>query len=749
MDDMVASVSRAAEGNDSAEPEQGSAASEVEAPLHLQRSPAAAGGTASRSAAQQQAVQAARCTALSADPGAALHRSEIAQLCRRFSQLLDSNDVELRRVRQELEAGSRVADAVEKVGRAALEAALSTAEAAAEAASARARGSMPAVRPACGAQPAAEEIVKLSCLALPAPPPAADKADPPALAPAALGTEPLPDSIDICRHASAEAAAAAPQFPILACLPAATHIAAHGSACAEIQAAVVAADASTSHAMAETTHADGWKLAAEATTVGLPVLPQLPGSCEGEPWQQLVPSAQGLEAAPAAAAADAVVGMTDEGQRMQRECCAAVTSQQGWLQDELQAARPEAAFSVASNEPLPDSPTSARSHSQASNSSSYLSSVAAAMSGRDDGESGLDGELREQSVTTEDDAQPATEPATAGQQDAQQQEDRQELLVKLAALAILPAPVAEKSDAGPAPEGEQSAEPATDTSIACMLAGAGAAVQPSSGANENKQERGGSPAEPSAAWLADSPGWQAGEPYASGAAEEPATSEGQPVAAQASPLLAQPAPAEEALASNPQYQLARPRAPYHPLLADEQRAAAARQAELAAGWRQLRERADMLALWHEYAAELGMDATGDATGCSVPAGSHLTGSGRAAKPPGQLLVQAAELEQLLADAASLGLAVPVPAAWRRNGRLWQAGQQPPPAGDGDMTPLATSLGTPFAGPESSGSDNGTPASSSCLTVSSGSTSIGVAARWEDGCKTLVCVYNCFVALMML
>lgn len=54
----------------------------------------------------------------------------------------------------------------------------------------------------------------------------------------------------------------------------------------------------------------------------------------------------------------------------------------------------------------------------------------------------------------------------------------------------------------------------------------------------------------------------------------------------------------------------RPPAPYQPLKAAAEAAAAARRAEEAAGWRRLRQRADELALWHEYASELGisMDA---------------------------------------------------------------------------------------------------------------------------------------------
>lgn len=52
--------------------------------------------------------------------------------------------------------------------------------------------------------------------------------------------------------------------------------------------------------------------------------------------------------------------------------------------------------------------------------------------------------------------------------------------------------------------------------------------------------------------------------------------------------------------------LPRPPAPYQPLKAAAEAAAAARRAEEAAGWHRLRQRADELALWHEYAAELGI-----------------------------------------------------------------------------------------------------------------------------------------------
>lgn len=136
--------------------------------------------------------------------------------------------------------------------------------------------------------------------------------------------------------------------------------------------------------------------------------------------------------------------------------------------------------------------------------------------------------------------------------------------------------------------------------------------------------------------------------------------------------------------------------PYNPLKAAAERAAAARLEEEAAGWRRLRQRADNLALWHEYAVALGLEAEAEAHQEAQP-----------------------QLPAAAAHCSSVGMVVPAVQPQHRcpepapQQRLWQLGQpfqpeEPPAVPETLPSPLAP----PSTGLESSSS--GTPASSSML-----------------------------------
>jgi murein DD-endopeptidase MepM/ murein hydrolase activator NlpD len=155
-------------------------------------------------------------------------------------------------------------------------------------------------------------------------------------------------------------------------------------------------------------------------------------------------------------------------------------------------------------------------------------------------------------------------------------------------------------------------------------------------------------------------------------------------------------------------QLRRAAQPYKPLKAAAEQAAAARQREASTGWRQLRQRADMLALWHEYAAELGIGAeqalgqqaaaTWPSDGMQSPAGSP--------NPP------------------AVGLAVPAPHGQQL--QLWRVGQPHPAGAEAVATPPLSPSAS--AARDNSSSGRTTPTTDSCLTDSSCATSLGVAGR---------------------
>lgn len=175
--------------------------------------------------------------------------------------------------------------------------------------------------------------------------------------------------------------------------------------------------------------------------------------------------------------------------------------------------------------------------------------------------------------------------------------------------------------------------------------------------------------------------------------------------------------------------------PYQPLKAAAAAAAAAWQQGEAAGWRRLRQRADELVLWHEYAAELGISGEeperevqapqnplpGAAVSQSLPAGERLAAGDGARGAMGSL------------GTAAFG-SQPSPL----HQRLWRPAAEPPPAAAASPAALASPLLPPTCGPDSSCSDvSGTPVSSSCvpseesssvLSSAATSSSLGVGAR---------------------
>lgn len=683
----------------------------------LPSSSTVAPGAVAGAAGWQRAAAAAGRVGVQSDPGAPSSRSETARLCRQFSQLLDSSDAELRQVRRELQAAQRAQAAAVKIGAAALEAAVGAAEAAAEvgagAASASARSIVPAAGPAGSAKPAAEGREMLR------------RPVHPTVAPAVCGAE---HSLDA--HVHIPVPLAPPAAPSVPPTPAECREAAECPA-AETEAASAAPSASASQQGMQAAPADGQPVSGQAPhetiAVGPPLLPALPGGCEGCAGQQPVPGAADAAAELAAAAAEPALHPTDTWQQAAAQDGAPMTSQ-AWPPAVQDAA--EASFSVASDEPLPDSPKSADSPGLAGDSSSYCSSLVGPASGQSRSEASLVDELCRQAPAEDSAPEPGLEPAGEAQQAWAQQEDSQGLLAELATLSLLPASKAAESAADArAPAAGADGSAADEAGL--PAAGGPAACDPAQTRDVDSgrhDERGGNPAEPSAAWLAGSPGRQVseGDPYAAGGGEL-AGAEHLAVEAPASPLLALPAPLDEAAAPGAAASQAPARASYNPLRADEQRAAAARRAELAAGWRQLRERADMLALWHEYAAELGV---GPAAVGPAAAGNAPAAGGEAAQVHGRPHLQAPRCEEHSAVAASPGVAVLVPPAGQRTNMLWQPDWQPSRAGVTQAARLATPPPPPAAGPESSdsGCDSATPASSSCLTISSEDTSIGVAAR---------------------
>ncbi|KAL4425211.1 hypothetical protein ABPG75_009227 [Micractinium tetrahymenae] len=712
MDDIAA---RAAAPSDEpaspCEPATRTTASSLEPPLQHGSNAEEAGAVV---VAQQQAAATAECSALAANPRADPYRSETAQLCRQFSQLLDSSDTELRQVRQELEAARRAETAAEKIGAAALQAALSAAEAAAdaavEAASSHARSRMPAVGPAGGRKLARAGSVELRCPVHTF------------LVPAVREADGLPGGNAAGCAAGAEPGAAPLHRPAPTAW-AAEPVAAEGPVAGAIGTAAEPS-ASAGQPEVQPPPADGWPVgqqqAPPVTVTGVPLLPASPAEADGQTWQLVLPSASSVVSETAAMAAASAVHPTDE-LSLQLEDAAAPVLEQAWLSAvqpaAAQPAEEEVAFSVASDEPLPDSPAGSSSPSHAGDSSSYCSSLVAG-SGQGKDESSLADEVCEQPPA-------AAAEVVAEQAGAAQQEDQHRLPAELAALSMQPASDAEQPAAVAAASGKEA-------SAAGMPPTACADQQTGAGGTGAEQEQSSSPSEPSAAWLAGSPGWQAeeGEPDPYAAAPELAALEAEAVAAQLHPVLGLPAPAAAVPTSSPPAHLPPPRAPYDPLRADEERAAAARQTELAAGWRQLRQRADMLALWHEYATELSMDSDDAAAGASPAAGSALAAGGQATQPQQveEPHMQAVWRRERSTDGASPGLAVPVLPPRQPHSRLWQPGRQPLLAPASNTAPLGTPALSAGLEDSDGGCDSSTPASSSCLTVSSEGASIGVAGR---------------------
>ena len=174
----------------------------------------------------------------------------------------------------------------------------------------------------------------------------------------------------------------------------------------------------------------------------------------------------------------------------------------------------------------------------------------------------------------------------------------------------------------------------------------------------------------------------------------------------------------------------RPAVPYQPLKAAAAATAAARQQGEAAGWRRLRQRADELVLWHEYAAELGIG--GEEPGCQAQAPQIPL--------PGVAVPQAPPAAECLAAgggaSANVGTAACGGQLAMLHQRLWRPAAETAPAASPAV--LASPLLPCVCGPGSSCSEaSGTPASSSCLpseesssVLSSAATSssLGVGAR---------------------
>ncbi|KAL4435590.1 hypothetical protein ABPG77_002553 [Micractinium sp. CCAP 211/92] len=697
MDDLAANPGSCGEPSDVLDPEKGTTASRAE-PLHgLPSGSTIAAGAAPRAASRRRAVAAAACAAPLADPGVASCRAEAAQLCRRLSQLLDSSDAELRQVRHELHLARRAEDAVQKIGTAALEAALAAAEAGAEAASTRGRGSMPAMHAVCSAEPAAVDWLGLCH-------PAQATA-----APALKDTAQQWDSTGASSgasagpHASAVHSTQTTDPPAVPCAPASPNC--QG---AENKAASEEPSSSASHAFKEADPGGSQLVsgqAAEASLAGLPHLPAVPGGFQGRLRELHAPSEPCTQAERAPAAVGSALHLTGDVQQLGAQDGVAMPCPP----DSLPAVQGAGGMgaSAASHETLLDPPSISSSPGlTGSNRTSSCNGMTAAASQYScDASSPVDAS-RERTAPSVHADELVDEPAGAGQQEGEQQICGRWQLAEVAVLS------------GP---------PMAD---AMDPAAAASPVQTSHAGTECQQEQGGAVVEPSADRQAGSPAGQAGEAGPCAAAGEALAGAERPAAeAEIRPLLDLPTPLEgkEAPVPGPAANQPPPRAPYNPVRADEHRAAAARRAEQAAGWRRLRERADVLALWHEYAAELGLDA---APAAATASNSAAAADDTAAQLHGRLPTQAPWCEERRAEAASPGLAVPVFQPRPLNGRLWQPDRAPSLAAIKAATQQATSLLPTSAGLGSSAStrDSVTRASSSCMATSSEGTSIGVAAR---------------------
>lgn len=214
-------------------------------------------------------------------------------------------------------------------------------------------------------------------------------------------------------------------------------------------------------------------------------------------------------------------------------------------------------------------------------------------------------------------------------------------------------------------------------------------------------------------------------PGAAGVAPAPAFAQQQlPIPGAATSTLQVLAPPDAAPPPPPRARPALP--PYNPLRAVAERAAADRLAEEAAGWRRLRQRADELALWHEYAAALGLD------GAEPAAGPPLL----LEPPPAVAAPRLAEG----ADAGTVRLPALVPVAERH--RLWRLGPPallpaPPTVELSPLPPPSSSTGGASSGSSSSGTPAGSSllgseASGSCAATESSTSSLGIGARWGGG-----------------
>lgn len=268
---------------------------------------------------------------------------------------------------------------------------------------------------------------------------------------------------------------------------------------------------------------------------------------------------------------------------------------------------------------------------------------------------------------------------------------------------------------------------AADGAWDAVAAGRGGSPLPSEDSFPDAEEDAVGAAQVSAAWSA---------PAVAGAAE-PNTLAAAHLPPAPVPQPAHPATARLACpAAKPV--LPRPPAPYQPLKAAAEAADAARRQEEAAGWRRLRQKADELALWHEYAAQLGISAE------EVQSQEQQV----------QLHSQAADAVQQLQPGFAWS---PEPAAGQAAENSWGAQQPlsslPSPVQQRLWRPVAHNVETvaaaapdtlaspllePSCGAASSCTEgSSTPASSSCLAseessslLSSAATSssLGVAAR---------------------
>ena len=666
-------------------------------------------------------------------------RSQAARLCSQADELLDSSAAELRQVQHELEVVQRLEVAAERIGDAAIQAALAGAKAAAQAATART-----AARSAEARAAAAVALPELAAAVegthdgkqrhvprLPAPPPHA--------AMAAADEQPEADdaALDATLADPCVARDVASPRSAVPGAPAAADLAAHAAAApaaslqpsepaALLQPAQPAKPAPPAAAeegaltLAEPVPATGWpvpwQLPSEAAAVGMPLLLPAPGQPQwllpaahgaGFGWQFAVPAAQ-----PLVAAGQAQPAAAPPAQR--------APPRVGVCQHKV-------SLSVASDEILADP------------ADSNGSSTCAGLSEEDEAAPGAE-QQQQQGTARGPEAAVLQQP---GEADAQQQrhgdeqQAEQRMLDDLAALSIqqyqqvggaqgwvvLEGCMCKRVVAGPHTVGhtpgvdvliparptfllQYTQEPLREEAVASTWDAATAAwgpveTVPGADVHDSKpwpaQVQGDTAASPSA--LAASPTAAAPESSVQLAASDCGLAV-PVVAVEAAALVA---PAVFAAPTAPP----RPRQPYQPLRVAEERAAAARQQEAAAGWRQLRERADMLALWHQYAAELGID--GDSRpGVAGEAGTYAAAAPSAPSPPAQEV--------------SVGVAVPR--------QLWQPAAQLAAAGTAVQPPLlATSPPAPSVGTAASSER----ISSAPLTASSdfGSTPLTASSAWSE------------------